>query len=133
MLSNDYSRLHAACLVTARQYDLPGIQARWLVMEEQREGSIASRPSPTSTRCLAHTNGLCSCPLAERELLICQRRCAAALAKRLASHTGQSPMRRAQSPLSTPSRPNSGHTDRSALCQKRSWRPMPRTCYPPIQ
>ena len=66
MLSNDYSRLHAACLVTARQYDLPGIQARWLVMEEQREGSIASRPSPTSTRCLAHTNGLCSCPLAER-------------------------------------------------------------------
>ena len=42
-------------------------------------------------------------------------------------------MRRAQSPLSTPSRPNSGHTDRSALCHKRSWRPMPRTCYPPIQ
>ena len=69
MLSNDYSRLHAACLVTARQYDLPGIQARWLVMEEQREGSIASRPSPTSTRCLAHTNGLCSCPLAERDSL----------------------------------------------------------------
>ena len=34
MLSNDYSRLHAACLVMARQYDLPGIQARWLVMAQ---------------------------------------------------------------------------------------------------
>ena len=34
MLSNDYSRLHATCLVMARQYDLPGIQARWLVMAE---------------------------------------------------------------------------------------------------
>jgi fumarate hydratase class II len=34
MLSNDYSRLHAACLVMAQQYDLPGIQARWLVMAQ---------------------------------------------------------------------------------------------------
>jgi hypothetical protein len=34
MLSDDYSRLHAACLVMARQYDLPGVQARWLVMAE---------------------------------------------------------------------------------------------------
>ena len=34
MLSNDYSRLHAACLVMARQPNLPGVQARWLVMAE---------------------------------------------------------------------------------------------------
>jgi len=29
-------------------------------------------------------------------------------------------MRLAESPLSTPSRPNSGHTDRSALCQQET-------------
>jgi hypothetical protein len=34
MLSDDYSRLHAACLVMARQYDLPGVQARWRVMAQ---------------------------------------------------------------------------------------------------
>jgi hypothetical protein len=60
-------------------------------------------------------------PLAERDSLLRQHRSAAALAKRLASHTGQSPMRLAQSPLSTPWRPNSGHTDRSALCQCRTF------------
>jgi hypothetical protein len=34
MNSDHYSRLHAACLVMARQHDLPGIQARWRVMAE---------------------------------------------------------------------------------------------------
>jgi hypothetical protein len=34
MLSDDYSRLHAACLVMARQPDLPDVQARWLVMAQ---------------------------------------------------------------------------------------------------
>jgi hypothetical protein len=31
---DEYSRLHAACLVMARQPALPGVQARWLVMAE---------------------------------------------------------------------------------------------------
>jgi hypothetical protein len=52
--------------------------------------SARTRPSPTSTRGLAYTNNLRSYPLAERDSLLCQRRCAVALAKRLASHTGQS-------------------------------------------
>jgi hypothetical protein len=34
MLSDDYSRLYAACLVMARQPDLPDVQARWLVMAQ---------------------------------------------------------------------------------------------------
>lgn len=34
MLSDDYSRLHAACLVMARQPNLPGVQARWFVIAE---------------------------------------------------------------------------------------------------
>ena len=34
MVSDDYSRLHAACLVMAGQPNLPGVQARWLVMAE---------------------------------------------------------------------------------------------------
>jgi hypothetical protein len=42
---------------------------------------------------LAYTNNLRSYPLAKRDPLLRQRRCAAALAKRLASHTEQSPMR----------------------------------------
>jgi hypothetical protein len=77
-----------------------------------------SRPGlrPQAPPGLASTKSLRSYPLAERDSLLRQRRCAAALAKRLASHTGQSPMRLAQSPLSTPKRPNSGHTGRSALC-----------------
>src|SRR4029077_13105309 len=76
-----------------------------------------SRPGlrPQAPPGLASTKSLRSYPLAERDSLLRQRRCAAALAKRLASHTGQSPMRLAQSPLSAPKRPNSGHTDRSAL------------------
>jgi hypothetical protein len=42
---------------------------------------------------------LCPYALAERDSLLRQRRC---LSEALASHTGQSPMRLAQSPLSTP-------------------------------
>ena len=34
MLSDEYSRLYAACLVMARQPDLPDVQARWLVMAQ---------------------------------------------------------------------------------------------------
>jgi hypothetical protein len=34
MLSDEYCRLHAACLVMARQADLPDVQARWLVMAQ---------------------------------------------------------------------------------------------------
>jgi hypothetical protein len=32
MSSDEYSRLHEACLVMARQPSVPGVQARWLVM-----------------------------------------------------------------------------------------------------
>jgi hypothetical protein len=34
MHPDGYCRLYAACLVMARQPDLPGVQARWLVMAE---------------------------------------------------------------------------------------------------
>ena len=34
MSSDEYCRLHEACLVMARQPDLPGVQARWFVMAE---------------------------------------------------------------------------------------------------
>ena len=34
MLSDEYSRLYAACLVMARQPDLPDVQARWRVMAQ---------------------------------------------------------------------------------------------------
>ena len=34
MTSDEYCRLFEACLVMARQPDLPGVQARWLVMAE---------------------------------------------------------------------------------------------------
>ena len=40
----------------------------------------------------AYTKSLRSYQLAERDSLLRQRRCAVALAKRLASHTGQSPV-----------------------------------------
>jgi hypothetical protein len=80
----------------------------------------ATRPLPTGTPGRAYTNRLCPYPLAETDFLLRQRRCAAALAKRLASHTGQSPMRLVQSPLSTPSRPNSGRSFMSASCQERT-------------
>jgi hypothetical protein len=34
MQLDEYCRLYAACLVSARQPDLPGVQARWLVMAQ---------------------------------------------------------------------------------------------------
>jgi hypothetical protein len=34
MLSDEYCRLYAACLVMARQPDLPDVQARWRVMAQ---------------------------------------------------------------------------------------------------
>jgi hypothetical protein len=34
MHSDEYGRLHKACLVMARQPNVPGVQARWLVMAE---------------------------------------------------------------------------------------------------
>jgi hypothetical protein len=34
MRFDEYCRLYEACLVMARQPDLPGVQARWLVMAE---------------------------------------------------------------------------------------------------
>ena len=50
-----------------------------------RPRACSLRPPPG----LAYTNRLCPYPLTERDSLLRQRRCAAALAKRLASHTGQ--------------------------------------------
>jgi hypothetical protein len=52
------------------------------------DGQKVTRPSPTGTPRRAYTHSLCSYPLAERDSLLRQRRCGAALAKRLASHTG---------------------------------------------
>ena len=34
MSSDEYCRLYEACLVMAQQPELPGVQARWLVMAE---------------------------------------------------------------------------------------------------
>jgi hypothetical protein len=34
MHPDEYCRLYAACLVMARQPDLPDVQARWLVMAQ---------------------------------------------------------------------------------------------------
>ena len=34
MRFDEYCRLYEACLVMARQPDLPGVQARWLVIAE---------------------------------------------------------------------------------------------------
>jgi hypothetical protein len=55
----------------------------------ERQAAVDARPSPTSTRGASYTDSLSTYPLAERNSLLRQRRCAAALAMRRASHTGQ--------------------------------------------
>ena len=62
---------------------------------------------------LAYTNNLRSYPLAERGSLLRQRRCGAALAKRLASHTGnhQCGLLKVRFP------PNNDRTADAVLCQ----------------
>jgi hypothetical protein len=50
MRSDDYRRLHAACLAMARQSKLPDVQARWLAMAQAwlSRANDADEPKPSN-------------------------------------------------------------------------------------